>query len=90
MSKVLDFNDAWLGLEPSDGIDIVNPLSVGRTSWDIENPGLFETRVLSNPEYFSFTCKTFFDLTILPLQAVILDELWNRTFPMYIASRGFR
>ena len=40
-------------------------------------------------EYFSFLCKYVFNITILPSQALMLCEMWNRKFPMLIASRGF-
>ena len=44
--------------------------------------------LLSKPEYFSFVCKQIFNIDILPMQALILEEMWNRKFPMLIGSRG--
>ena len=43
---------------------------------------------MSQPEYFSFVCKQVFNIDILPMQSLILHELWNRKFPMLIGSRG--
>ena len=45
--------------------------------------------LMVRPEYFSFLCKQIFNIQILPSQALMLQEMWNRRFPMLIASRGF-
>lgn len=83
-----DTSDAWLGLGDLNGIEIDNPL-LGRTISDIENPGRLEIRLMRNPEYLSFAAKVLLDIDLLPIQAVILEELWKRPFPMYIGTRGF-
>lgn len=44
--------------------------------------------VMSNPDYFYYTCKWLFNIHLLPFQCVILKELWTRKFPMVIATRG--
>ena len=44
---------------------------------------------MTNPEYFSFICKEVFNVEVLPVQALMLKEMWDRKFPMLIASRGF-
>jgi hypothetical protein len=44
---------------------------------------------MTRPEYFSFLCKQIFNINILPSQALFLCEMWDRRFPMLIASRGF-
>ena len=44
---------------------------------------------MTNPDYFSFICKEILNIDILPTQALMLKEMWNRKFPMLIASRGF-
>jgi len=64
-----------------------NPLSILRTEDNLE----FEKKIawlLVQPEYFSFLCKNIFNIQLLPFQSVILSELWQRKFPMLIASRG--
>ena len=45
--------------------------------------------LMTRPEYFSFLCKQILNINILPSQALFLCEMWNRKFPMLIASRGF-
>ena len=44
---------------------------------------------MKQPKYFQWTVKKLLNVELLPEQVVILQELWNRAFPMYIASRGF-
>ena len=44
---------------------------------------------MTRPEYFSFICKHILNIQILPSQALMLYEMWNRKFPMLIASLGF-
>lgn len=80
--------DAWLGMGNLDGLEIDNPL-IGRSRDDIENPGLLELRLMRNPAYISLAAKVLLDIELLPGQAMILEELWNRPFPMYIGSRGY-
>lgn len=81
-------DDAWLQLGNLDGVEINNPL-IGRHKDDIEQPGLLEVRLMRNPDYLSFAAKVLLDIDLLPGQALILEELWNRPFPMYIGSRGY-
>jgi hypothetical protein len=87
VSKILkDINEAWLGVSVNDA-DLFNPLSIFDPGDDEFHLKL--TWLMTRPEYFSFLCKQIFNITILPSQALILEELWNRKFPMLIASRGF-
>jgi hypothetical protein len=79
---------AWLGLGNINHIKLNNPI-LKRTTEDIENPGLHLLRVMRNPSYLAFAAKTLLGINLLPIQAVILEELWRRPFPMFIASRGF-
>ena len=44
---------------------------------------------MTNPEYFCFICKHMLNVDILPVQALMLREMWGRKFPMLVASRGF-
>jgi hypothetical protein len=44
--------------------------------------------IMSKPEYFYYTCKWLLNINLLPFQLVMLQELWERKFPMIIASRG--
>ena len=83
---IRQINDAWLDV----GIDnkyIINPLEILRT----DDPDEFHSRftwLLMQPEYFSFVCKHILNIELLPMQALMLKEIWNRKFPMLVGSRG--
>jgi len=86
---ITSFDDAWLGLGDLSQIIIPkNPL-IGRTKEDIENPDLHLLRLLTNTRYFGATIKFLLGIELHPIQVAILQEFWNRPFPMFIASRGF-
>ncbi len=78
--------DAWLHLHGSiDESKMFNPLLlIPKDRLDVGIAWIFQ-----RPEYFSFICKHVFNIELLPTQALMLKELWNRKFPMLIASRGF-
>lgn len=46
-------------------------------------------RLHRNPVYFASLCKHIFNINIHPDHDVVLQELWNHSFPMLIASRGW-
>ena len=81
---ITEINDAWLNLNVDES-QIINPFSI-QTDHDFETK---LTWLLTNPDYFSFLTKEIFNVDILPVQALMLKELWQRKFPMLIASRGF-
>jgi hypothetical protein len=86
MSDLKKIDEAWLNLDVQDD-QLFNPFSVVNFREDD-----FHYRMLwlmTRPEYFSFLCKHVFNINILPSQALFLCEMWNRRFPMLIASRGF-
>lgn len=85
------FDDAWLGLGDLSQLDLHNydNLMIKRDRSDIENPDLHLLRLLKNPIYFGATCRILFNIELHPIQVAILQELWDRPFPMFIASRGF-
>jgi hypothetical protein len=79
-------NDAWLNIKV-DNRHIINPLEILRT----DDPDEFHmkfTWLLMQPEYFSFVCRHILNIDLLPMQALMLKEMWNRKFPMLIGSRG--
>lgn len=78
---------AWLDLTEIDLLNIVNPL-LNRTQKQIERPDLDLLRILRNPKYFWFTCKHILNINLHPFQVAILQELWARPFPLFLASRG--
>jgi hypothetical protein len=87
MDKQTAIDDAWLNID-IDEKSLFNPLSILSS----EDPDDFETRlawIMSNPEYFPFIAKEIFNIDLLPVQALMLKEMWIRKFPMLIASRGF-
>ena len=89
MSKeetIRELNNAWLNLNIDDKY-VINPLSRLRT----DDPEEFYKRLTClfiNPDYFSFICKHVLNIDLLPMQALILNEMWNRKFPMLVGSRG--
>jgi hypothetical protein len=79
-------NDAWLNIKIDDK-HIINPLEILRT----DDPDEFHmkfTWLLMQPEYFSFVCRNILNIDLLPMQALMLKEMWHRKFPMLIGSRG--
>jgi len=82
--NIKEINDAWLNLKVDES-KIINPFSV-------QTEEEFTTKLtwlMTTPEYFSFICKEMFNIDLLPTQSLMLREMWNRKFPMLIASRGF-
>ena len=86
MSELKTIEDAWLNIDV-DETALFNPLEHIYKNSE-EDFHLRLSWLLSKPEYFSFVCKQIFNIDILPMQALILEEMWNRKFPMLIGSRG--
>ena len=78
-------NEAYLNLGDTSLIEVDNPLLI--TS-EMENPALEFLEIMRNPNYLGWTIKTIFNIDLLPFQIAIMRELWVRTFPMLVASRG--
>tara|TARA_B100000029_G_scaffold311718_1_gene304276 strand:+ start:2665 stop:4629 length:1965 start_codon:yes stop_codon:yes gene_type:complete len=87
MNDSIAVQDAWLNIDVDED-SLFNPLSM-LSSEDIDDFQLRLAWFLSNPEYFTFIVKNIFNIDLLPVQALMLKELWSRKFPMLIASRGF-
>jgi len=83
------FEDAWLGLGDLSLLDITSNPMINRLEKDIENPDLHLLRLLRDPYYIGSTCRILFNIELHPMQVLILQEFWIRSFPMYIASRGW-
>lgn len=81
-----NIDEAWLGLDQIDA-DLFNPMSILKPSEDDFHLKL--AYLMTRPEYLSFTASHILGINLLPSQALILHEIWNRKFPMLIASRGF-
>ena len=84
--KLKQIDEAWLKID-IDEKELFNPTDLLKSS--DEDFHLKLSWLMTRPEYFSFLVKQIFNIQILPSQALILHELWNRKFPMLIASRGF-
>ena len=89
MAKITAYDNAWLGLGDLDSLNISHNLMINRSEQDIENPDLHLMKIIINPKYLASTCKILFNIELHPIQAAILQEFWIRSFPMFIASRGF-
>ena len=85
-AELKTIDDAWLDIDVDDE-SIFNPMSILKSS--DEDFHLKLSYLMTKPEYFSFLCKHILNIQILPSQALMLCEMWNRKFPMLIASRGF-
>lgn len=86
MSKLKKIDEAWLGLDVVD-TELFNPASILHTNEDDFHLRL--SWLMSRPDYLSFTCSQILNTQLLPSQALIISELWDRKFPLLIASRGF-
>lgn len=80
--------DSYLGLGDTSGLNLENSLTSNRDEWAMNNPVLELTEHMRNPDNFSWTCKHLLNIDLLPFQVVILKELWTKTFPMLVATRG--
>ena len=87
MSELKNIEDAWLNLDDVNTDNLINPFDV--VNFNKDDAHYRTLWLMTRPEYFSFLCKHVFNINILPSQALFLCEMWNRKFPMLIASRGF-
>ena len=85
-SKLKTIDEAWLGLDSIE-TEFFNPMSILSVSDDDFNLKL--AWLMTRPEYLSFITNEILNIQLLPSQALFLQEIWNRKFPMLIASRGF-
>lgn len=76
----------WLELDNIPKIDI-HPFYVP-SGFPMPNPVEEMVQIMSDPNYFFFTCKHLFNIELMPYQCVILEFLWRKRLPMMIASRG--
>jgi len=89
MMDYSQLENAWLNLGNTDNIEISTNLMIRRSEKDIENPDQHLIKIIKNPDNFSMTAKLLMDIELHPIQIAILQEFWDRPFPMFIASRGF-
>ena len=86
MTDLKNIDEAWLNLDIKEK-NLFNPFKL--VNFNDDDFHLKMLWLMTRPEYFSFLCKHVFNINILPSQALFLCEMWNRRFPMLIASRGF-
>jgi hypothetical protein len=85
-TKLKTIDEAWLGLDSIE-TELFNPMSIVSTQEDD-----FKLRLawlMTRPEYLSFLTHYILNIQLLPSQSLVLQEVWERKFPMLIASRGF-
>ena len=87
MANIIKPEDAWLGLD-IDVASLNNPL-LNRAEKDIRRPDLHLLKLMREPKYLGYAAKVLLNVELLPIQVVVLRELWSRPFPMFVASRGF-
>lgn len=85
-TKLKTIDEAWLGLDVID-TDLFNPMSLVNPMDDDFHLKL--SWLMTRPEYLSFLTHHILNIQLLPSQALFLHEIWERKFPMLIASRGF-
>ena len=86
MTDLKNIDEALLNLDIKEK-NLFNPFKL--VNFNDDDFHLKMLWLMTRPEYFSFLCKHVFNINILPSQALFLCEMWNRRFPMLIASRGF-
>lgn len=85
-TKLKNIDEAWLGLDFVDS-NLFNPMSLASPIDDDFHLKL--AWLMTRPEYLSFLTQHILNIQLLPSQALFLHEIWERKFPMLIASRGF-
>lgn len=87
-SEVLaELNDAWLNVYKQDH-ELIKPLDILSTN---DSPEEYHKKLIwliTQTDYLGFFCKHILNIELLPFQVMILQELWNRRFPMLIMTRG--
>lgn len=82
-----DINPDWLGVDIPDD-KVFNPMEFVFKDNNLEEAQKRLCVLMMDPDYFSFVCKFILNVELLPFQAVMLKQFWNRKFPMLIGSRG--
>ena len=79
--------DAWLGIDIDEN-NLFNPMDFVYSRGDTQKIMERISWLMMRPEYFYFTCKHLLNIELSPFQSLILQEVWNKKFPMLIGSRG--
>ena len=87
MVDLNDFDTDWLGLDCNKE-DLFNPMEFIFTAKDMEESQKRLAVIMGNPDYFFFVCKHILNIELLPFQVVIIQQLWEKKFPILLGSRG--
>lgn len=87
MVNLNDFDTDWLGVDVDED-SLFNPLEYVFSSKNLEESRKKMAVLMSDPDYFYFVCKYVLNIELLPFQAVIIKELWDKKFPILLGSRG--
>lgn len=79
--------DAWLNIDVNED-HLFNPLCILDNVEDTEEYIERFTWLMGQPEYFALVTKYILNIELAPFQYVVLQEMWNKKFPMLIGSRG--
>jgi hypothetical protein len=85
LKRLID--EYYIGLGDTTTKEVENVL-LDPANADIENPIYEILNVMRDPRYFAYTCRHLLNVELLPFQVAILQELWQRKFPMMIMTRG--
>lgn len=82
-------DDSWLNVDTDENLAFDNPIfNLIREPFYKENPHLLPVALFRNPDFLAYAVWVLFEIKLLPFQSVILTEVWNRPFPLFVASRG--
>lgn len=80
---------AWLNVDVKPE-ELFNPLiNVPPEFEEPEMMPMYISWLLTRPEYISFVCSEILKVNLLPMQALFYKEIWDKKFPMLIATRGY-
>ena len=85
-----ELDNSWLGLGDTSKILLPENKLLAPINEKIyeENPGLWETECLIDPQYFAYFSYWALGITLPPYQMAIINNLWKHRFPMFVGSRG--
>lgn len=81
---------AWLNEIDIKPKEMFNPmLNIPAEFQEPEMMPMYISWLLTRPEYLSFICSEILKVDLLPMQSLFYHEIWNKKFPMLIATRGY-
>lgn len=87
VDEIYSPDNAWLQLPPGLSDDYFK--SPFKDKYDtIDSLEKDLGRILINPDYIPFTMKHILNMEYMPFQTAALRLMWDKPFPMFIASRG--